>query len=324
MSFWRTCSATSASEPAPRSSSSSERKWTWKRTSPSSSSSLASSRAVRGVGQLVGLLERVRDDRALVLLAVPRALDPQAPREGVELRDRLGRVVFGGVTRASLRTLGRFVCATRPRRSAADRACSLHCGSARSRRHCRPPPPGAALRLTHSASTHGPPLRHHGSCCRRLPSPPPPLSSPVLLQALAGRRRGDGPASLRLRAEPPSLASADARYRAAADPFAGPVASAHRRAHVCRVYWAPRRVPEAVGHPRVRPRSARRTCPRNGSAGARARRTCPRNGSAGARPMTPADRQRGPSARSRNGAGTSRRSRPAAPAPPAAGGTGTR
>ena len=30
--------------------------------------------AVGGVGQLVGLLDRVRDDRALVLLAVPRAL----------------------------------------------------------------------------------------------------------------------------------------------------------------------------------------------------------------------------------------------------------
>ena len=30
---------------------------------------------VRGGGQLVGLLDRVRDDRALVLLAVPRALD---------------------------------------------------------------------------------------------------------------------------------------------------------------------------------------------------------------------------------------------------------
>src|SRR4051812_19124087 len=37
------CSATSARSPAPRSSSSSERKCTWKRTSPSSSRSLASS-----------------------------------------------------------------------------------------------------------------------------------------------------------------------------------------------------------------------------------------------------------------------------------------
>src|SRR5918994_5764522 len=43
ISFWRTCSATSANVPAPRSSSSSDRKWTWNSTSPSSSSSLASS-----------------------------------------------------------------------------------------------------------------------------------------------------------------------------------------------------------------------------------------------------------------------------------------
>src|SRR5215204_302409 len=45
ISLARQCSATSASEPAPRSSSSSARKWTWKRTSPSSSSSFASSPA---------------------------------------------------------------------------------------------------------------------------------------------------------------------------------------------------------------------------------------------------------------------------------------
>ena len=39
---------------------------------------------VRGVGELVGLLDGVRHDRALVLLAVPRALDAQAARELVE------------------------------------------------------------------------------------------------------------------------------------------------------------------------------------------------------------------------------------------------
>ena len=32
---------------------------------------------MRGVGQLVGLLDRVRDDRPLVLLAVPRAFPPE-------------------------------------------------------------------------------------------------------------------------------------------------------------------------------------------------------------------------------------------------------
>ncbi len=55
-----------------------QRKWTWNSTSPSSSSSLASSPPLGRVGQFVGLLDRVRDDRALVLLAVPRALAPQA------------------------------------------------------------------------------------------------------------------------------------------------------------------------------------------------------------------------------------------------------
>ena len=44
------------------------------------------------VGQLVGLLDRVRDDRALVLLAVPGALPAQPPRQRVEARDRGGGV----------------------------------------------------------------------------------------------------------------------------------------------------------------------------------------------------------------------------------------
>ena len=47
--------------------------------------------ALRGVGQLVGLLDRVRDDRALVLLAVPRALDAQPARDRVESRERRRR-----------------------------------------------------------------------------------------------------------------------------------------------------------------------------------------------------------------------------------------
>ena len=45
---------------------------------------------VGGVGELVGLLDGVRDDRALVLLAVPRALDAQAARQLVEARDGVG------------------------------------------------------------------------------------------------------------------------------------------------------------------------------------------------------------------------------------------
>src|SRR6185295_8413857 len=55
--------------------------------------------AVGRVGQLVGLLERVRDDRALVLLAVPRALDPQAPRQLVEGLDRVGGAGGGRLVR---------------------------------------------------------------------------------------------------------------------------------------------------------------------------------------------------------------------------------
>ena len=51
--------------------------------------------AVRGVGELVGLLDRVRHDRALVLLAVPRALDAQPARDRVESRERLGRSAGG-------------------------------------------------------------------------------------------------------------------------------------------------------------------------------------------------------------------------------------
>ena len=42
---------------------------------------------VRGVGELVGLLDGVGDDRARVLLAVPRAVPAQAPRQLVKARD---------------------------------------------------------------------------------------------------------------------------------------------------------------------------------------------------------------------------------------------
>ena len=40
--------------------------------------------AAGGVGELVGLLDRVRDDRALVLLAVPGTLPPQPAGDLVE------------------------------------------------------------------------------------------------------------------------------------------------------------------------------------------------------------------------------------------------
>ena len=46
---------------------------------------------LRGGGELVRLPDRVRDDRALVLLAVPRALAPQLPGQLVKPRDRVSR-----------------------------------------------------------------------------------------------------------------------------------------------------------------------------------------------------------------------------------------
>jgi hypothetical protein len=44
---------------------------------------------LRGVGELVGLLDGVGNDRPLVLLAVPGALTPQPAREIVEPPDCL-------------------------------------------------------------------------------------------------------------------------------------------------------------------------------------------------------------------------------------------
>ena len=46
------------------------------------------------IGELVGLLNGVQDDRALVLLAVPRALGAEAARDLVESLERRGG--FGG------------------------------------------------------------------------------------------------------------------------------------------------------------------------------------------------------------------------------------
>ena len=46
---------------------------------------------VCGVGKLVGLLDRVRNDRALVLLAVPGALAAQAAGDLVEAGERVER-----------------------------------------------------------------------------------------------------------------------------------------------------------------------------------------------------------------------------------------
>ena len=53
------------------------------------------------VGQLVGLLDGVRDDRALVLLAVPRAFAAQQPRDLVEPGERGGRSALVSRQRAA-------------------------------------------------------------------------------------------------------------------------------------------------------------------------------------------------------------------------------
>ena len=64
---------------------------------------------VRGVGDLVGLLDRVRDDRARGLLAIPGAVAAQALRQLLQLDERLARaasdadqpVVVAGVSVAA-------------------------------------------------------------------------------------------------------------------------------------------------------------------------------------------------------------------------------
>ena len=51
--------------------------------------------ALGGVGELVGLLDGVGDDRALVLLTVPRALPAQPPGDRVKLGQGLRGVATG-------------------------------------------------------------------------------------------------------------------------------------------------------------------------------------------------------------------------------------
>jgi hypothetical protein len=47
------------------------------------------------VGELVGLLERMRHDRTLVLLAIPRTLTSQTSGERIEISQRLGNLGIG-------------------------------------------------------------------------------------------------------------------------------------------------------------------------------------------------------------------------------------
>ena len=54
--------------------------------------------AARGVGQLIGLLDRVRNDRALVLLAVPGAFAAQPAGDLVEAAERVQRFAIHPAT----------------------------------------------------------------------------------------------------------------------------------------------------------------------------------------------------------------------------------
>lgn len=59
-----------------------------------------------GIGELVRLLDGVRDDAALVLLTIPWAVSPEPPGDGVELEQRVAQplaLVVGPTGRRSLR-----------------------------------------------------------------------------------------------------------------------------------------------------------------------------------------------------------------------------
>ena len=69
--------------------------------------------AARGVGQLVGLLDRVGDDRALVLLAIPGALAAQPAGDLVEAAERVERLA---IHPAAVGSAGAPPCGTAPLR----------------------------------------------------------------------------------------------------------------------------------------------------------------------------------------------------------------
>ena len=118
--------ATSSRSPSPCSSSRSARKNTWKSRSPSSSRSFADRPGERGVGDLVGLLDRVRDDRASRLLAIPGALAPQAPSAPGARRAAPSCAHAADVTRRSSSSAGRrWTCpAARTRRRTGPCPCT--------------------------------------------------------------------------------------------------------------------------------------------------------------------------------------------------------
>ena len=87
MSFWRTCSATCAMSPGAALLEQQREEVDLEEHVAELVAQLGVVAGVGGVGQLVGLLDGVGHDRALVLLAVPRALAPQAAGELVQAGD---------------------------------------------------------------------------------------------------------------------------------------------------------------------------------------------------------------------------------------------
>ncbi len=78
---------------------------------------------VRGVRQLVGLLDRVRDDALLVLLTVPGAIAAQAPRDRVQLEEGLAqRLGHRLAARGRRRPAGRHPAGRHPAGRPAGRA----------------------------------------------------------------------------------------------------------------------------------------------------------------------------------------------------------
>ena len=79
----------------------------------------------RGVGDLVRLLDRVRDDRASRLLAVPGALGPEAPGQLTELAERAVCAHAADVTRRSSSRRSWWTCpAARTRRRTGPCPCT--------------------------------------------------------------------------------------------------------------------------------------------------------------------------------------------------------
>ena len=139
---------------------------------------------VRRVGQLVGLLDGVGDDAALVLLAVPGTLAPQAAGDRVELEQRLRQPLVPGaeLIRRSVAALRRpLACAAAAGPAAAPAACAAAAPSAgHARRHAAGQPPAApSLGAPPSASGACAPVAAPGEAAEACRPPPAAGSLPI-------------------------------------------------------------------------------------------------------------------------------------------------